>query len=401
MIPPQWGMLTIGALPMHAAALDDGFDLRLGVELLAEVEAGEHRDRLVGRERVRDAAEPVRAVAVDAAVLDVEHRAGHREALAGRDIRRCGGRNLGQPGVDVGDEIAHLLIRDHRAPDRHVRLGRVLRLAEAVVDDVSEGSWRSAMSRPARGRARPVRSRPCPAGRGTGQHANWTNTCAPAATCGSNVAGAAARSLGSRSHASSFDRSSTRRRRRRWRVRPRGAPPGRLPRRLPCSAMTCDEPRCVDVIPGRATSHQGFYGLLDARSPAGARPMSAALFDEVIRTNPGITGKRASGHAAVGERERGRRVACLRREKRCAEVERDPGRAEDLVDGVGGFEQAAFDTVESFPRSGRTVRPGGAGSRSRMARWRPAGSAGHGRPGQRVRQCRSGSRTGRSLRSGR
>src|SRR6188508_3614 len=71
-----------------AASPDDLDDLLVGVELIKEVGAGERRDRLVGRLRVGHAAEPVRAVAVDAAVALVEERALDRRALAGDHGRR-------------------------------------------------------------------------------------------------------------------------------------------------------------------------------------------------------------------------------------------------------------------------------------------------------------------------
>src|SRR6266498_6146919 len=58
-----------------AASPDDLDDLLVGVELLEEIGAGKRRNRLVGRLRVRHAAEPVRAVAVDAAVALVKERA--------------------------------------------------------------------------------------------------------------------------------------------------------------------------------------------------------------------------------------------------------------------------------------------------------------------------------------
>jgi hypothetical protein len=41
-----------------------------------------------------------------------------------------------QTGVKVGDEIGDLVRRDHLPPDGHVRLRRVGRLAEPVVDDL-------------------------------------------------------------------------------------------------------------------------------------------------------------------------------------------------------------------------------------------------------------------------
>src|SRR6266516_2268539 len=80
-------------------------DLLVGGELLEEVGAGERRDRLVGRLRVGHAAEPVRAVAVDAAVALIEERALDRGALAGDHRGRRRPRYRGQAGPDVGDEV--------------------------------------------------------------------------------------------------------------------------------------------------------------------------------------------------------------------------------------------------------------------------------------------------------
>src|SRR6266542_539073 len=70
-----------------AASPDDLDDLIVGVELLEEIGAGERRDRHVGRLRVGHAAEPVRAVAVDAAVALVEERALDRRSSGQRLVR--------------------------------------------------------------------------------------------------------------------------------------------------------------------------------------------------------------------------------------------------------------------------------------------------------------------------
>src|SRR6476619_4178514 len=66
----------------YAAAADDVGDRPVGGEVVAESLAGERRNRLVRRRRVRHASEAVRAVAVDAAVADVEGRARDGCALA-------------------------------------------------------------------------------------------------------------------------------------------------------------------------------------------------------------------------------------------------------------------------------------------------------------------------------
>src|SRR5579862_5126709 len=83
-------------LPDHAPVLDHLHDLLGSVELVPEVRARQRRDRLVGRRRVRDAAEPVRAVAVDAAVALVEHGAARDRARARRDRLRLGTLHCGE-----------------------------------------------------------------------------------------------------------------------------------------------------------------------------------------------------------------------------------------------------------------------------------------------------------------
>ena len=103
-------------------------------------------NRLVGRQRVRHTAEAVRAVAVDAAVADVERCAGDRGSLSFRHRDRLRVGNGGQSCADVGDEVRDLRLRDHLAPDRHVGLLRVRGLAETVVDDVRELRHREAVS---------------------------------------------------------------------------------------------------------------------------------------------------------------------------------------------------------------------------------------------------------------
>ena len=80
----------------------------------AEVGAGQRRDRLVGRLRVRHAAEPIRAVAVDTAIAEVERAALDGGALVRRDRRRLGRRDRRKPRVQVGDEIDDLRSRSRR-----------------------------------------------------------------------------------------------------------------------------------------------------------------------------------------------------------------------------------------------------------------------------------------------
>jgi hypothetical protein len=87
----------------HASRADHVDDLRVGVELGAEVLSCQWGDGLVFGLRVGDSAEAVRAVAVDAAVLDVEDRPRDRGTLLGRDGGRLGGRNLRQARAEVGD----------------------------------------------------------------------------------------------------------------------------------------------------------------------------------------------------------------------------------------------------------------------------------------------------------
>src|SRR5438445_9274577 len=72
----------------HAAGPDEVDDLRVGIELVAKVDPREGRDRLVGRLRVGDAAEAVRAMAVDAAVSYVEEGARDRGSLVARYLER-------------------------------------------------------------------------------------------------------------------------------------------------------------------------------------------------------------------------------------------------------------------------------------------------------------------------
>src|SRR2546427_10063222 len=76
----------------HAAGPDEVDDLRVGIELVAKVDPREGRGRLVGRLRVGDAAEAVRALAVDAAVSYVEEGARARRGPGARDLR--GGRSF-------------------------------------------------------------------------------------------------------------------------------------------------------------------------------------------------------------------------------------------------------------------------------------------------------------------
>ena len=121
-----------------AAAADHLDDLRIGVELAAKIGSRERRDRLVFRERVRDAAETVRAVAVDAAVANVERGARDLVALALWHRRRLCVGHAWKTRADVCDELAHLALGDNGAPDRHVRLLRVRRLPEPVVDDAAQ-----------------------------------------------------------------------------------------------------------------------------------------------------------------------------------------------------------------------------------------------------------------------
>ena len=121
MIPPQCGMLTIGARPSTLPVRMKSFDLLVGVELLLEVGARKRGDRLVGRLRVRHAAETVRAVAVDAAVAHVERRARDRGPWPVRGRRRIRRRHGGQARRGIGDKVGDLLRRDHLPPHRHER----------------------------------------------------------------------------------------------------------------------------------------------------------------------------------------------------------------------------------------------------------------------------------------
>src|SRR5512132_2291896 len=86
-----------------AAGADHLLDLRVGVELLAEVLSGEWRNRLVLREGVGDPAEAARPVAVDAAVALVEGGPGNAGSLiAGHRDRRCV-LHVRKPSLDVRD----------------------------------------------------------------------------------------------------------------------------------------------------------------------------------------------------------------------------------------------------------------------------------------------------------
>src|SRR3989442_13796667 len=89
----------------HAAGPDEVDDLRVGIELVAKVDPREGRDRLVGRLRVGDAAEAVRAMAVDGAVSYVE--AGGPDRGAPGAAYRGPGRSLDPPESPpgVGDEL--------------------------------------------------------------------------------------------------------------------------------------------------------------------------------------------------------------------------------------------------------------------------------------------------------
>ena len=109
MIPPQCGMLTIGALPITLPERITSMIFASVLNSLRKSGAGERRDRLVGRLRVRHAAEPVRAVAVDAAVAHVERRALDGGALTLRDRRWRRPSARRQAGADVRDRSVDLL----------------------------------------------------------------------------------------------------------------------------------------------------------------------------------------------------------------------------------------------------------------------------------------------------
>jgi len=125
-----------------AAAADEVDDLRVGVELVPEVGAGQRRDRLVRRLRIRYPAEPVRPVAIDAAVTNVQRGTRDRLSLPLGNRYRHRRSHSRKPGAEIRDQVRDLARRDHLAPDRHVGLRRVRRLAEAVVDDPAQLSGR-------------------------------------------------------------------------------------------------------------------------------------------------------------------------------------------------------------------------------------------------------------------
>src|ERR1700730_3205958 len=77
----------------HASCANHVDDLRISVELLAECDAREARNLQVRRLWVRDTAEAVRTVAVDAAVGHVECGALDGETLPGRNRWRFRGRD--------------------------------------------------------------------------------------------------------------------------------------------------------------------------------------------------------------------------------------------------------------------------------------------------------------------
>ena len=108
MMPPQWGMLTIGAFPMTLPLRITSM-IFLSVLNCFRKASRRAAESFVWRLRVRDAAEAVRAVAVDAAVGDVEGCARDGRALSLRHRRGGCGRDGRQPGTDVRDEIVHLL----------------------------------------------------------------------------------------------------------------------------------------------------------------------------------------------------------------------------------------------------------------------------------------------------
>src|SRR5581483_11850044 len=82
--------------------------------------------------------EAIGAVTVDAAVADVESSAGDRRSLAPRNHHGLRILDWREAGADIGDEVRNLRLRDDLAPNRHVGLLGVRRLAKAVVDDVPQ-----------------------------------------------------------------------------------------------------------------------------------------------------------------------------------------------------------------------------------------------------------------------
>ena len=104
MIPPQCGMLTIGARPITLPERITSMIFWSVLNWFRKSTPESGGIVLSGRLRVRHAAETVRSVAVDAAVTHVQHASLRppRPGPVGHH-RRIRGRHLGQPGADVRD----------------------------------------------------------------------------------------------------------------------------------------------------------------------------------------------------------------------------------------------------------------------------------------------------------
>ena len=194
MIPPQCGMLTIGALPITLPLRITSAIFSSVLNSLRKSGARERRDRLVRRLRVRHAAEAVRAVAVDAAVADVERGARDGGALA-RAAPATGVACRRPPAAPRGCTRRGRRPASSRSPAPQTGMYGCVGFADSpspwlmmCVSWADRELWPTVFSAGTAGETPP---RPCRPWHWA--QANWTKSCAPAATCGDTFAEAARR----------------------------------------------------------------------------------------------------------------------------------------------------------------------------------------------------------------